>query len=64
VGFAQCHRNRNCPKRLCRQNCCRGSVANHYLETDLEKLKAAASVGYAQGRLSETLPRDRRDGMI
>jgi hypothetical protein len=26
-------------------------VANAYLETDLEKLKAAASVGYARGQL-------------
>ena len=32
-------------------------VANHYLETDLEKLKAAASMGYARGKL---LPRDRK----
>jgi hypothetical protein len=29
-------------------------VANHYLETDLEKLKAAASMGYARGK---ALPR-------
>jgi hypothetical protein len=39
-------------------------VANHYLETDLEKLKAAASMGYARGKLVEeakTLPRDRKD---
>jgi len=39
-------------------------VANHYLETDLEKLKAAASMGFAQGRLIEearVLPRDRKD---
>ena len=39
-------------------------VANHYLETDLEKLKAAASMGYARGKLIEeakTLPRDRKD---
>jgi hypothetical protein len=39
-------------------------VANHYLETDLEKLKAAASTGYARGKLVEetkTLPRDRKD---
>src|ERR1700733_7388215 len=33
-------------------------VANAYLETDLEKLKAAASMGYARGQL---LPRDRKD---
>jgi hypothetical protein len=26
-------------------------VANHFLETDLEKLKAAASTGYARGKL-------------
>jgi hypothetical protein len=39
-------------------------VANHYLETDLEKLKAAVSKGYARGRLFEenrTLPSDRKD---
>ena len=39
-------------------------VANHFLETDLEKLKAAVSMGYARGKLSEaakTLPRDRKD---
>jgi hypothetical protein len=39
-------------------------VANHFLETDLEKLKAAASMGYASGKLIEetkTLPRDRKD---
>jgi len=36
-------------------------VANHFLETDLEKLRAAASMGYARGRLIETLPRDRKD---
>ena len=37
-------------------------VANHYLETDLEKLKAAASMGYARVRLLEetkVLPHDR-----
>ena len=37
-------------------------VANQFLETDLEKLKAAASMGYARGKLFEetkTLPRDR-----
>jgi len=32
-------------------------VANAFLETDLEKLKAAVSMGYARG----TLPRDRKD---
>ena len=39
-------------------------VANHYLETDLEKLKVAASMGYARGKLNEeakSLPRDRKD---
>ena len=39
-------------------------VANHYLETDPEKLKAATSMGYARGKLfeeSKTLPRDRKD---
>jgi hypothetical protein len=39
-------------------------VANHFLETDLEKLKAAVSTGYARGKLFEaanTLPRDRKD---
>jgi hypothetical protein len=39
-------------------------VANHFLETDLEKLKAAVSTGYARGKLfevAETLPRDRKD---
>jgi hypothetical protein len=33
-------------------------VANQYLETDLEKLKAAASTGYGRGQLP---PRDRKD---
>lgn len=32
--------------------------ANYFLETDLEKLKSAVSMGYARGRLIETLPRD------
>jgi hypothetical protein len=36
-------------------------VANHFLETDLEKLKAAASTGYARGKLIEPVPRDRKD---
>jgi len=39
-------------------------VANQFLETDLEKLKAAVSMGYARGKLFEvarTLPRDRKD---
>ena len=34
-------------------------VANAFLETELEKLRAAASTGYARGQL---LPRDRMDG--
>ena len=39
-------------------------VTNHFLETDLEKLKAAVSMGYARGKLFEeakTVPRDRKD---
>ncbi len=32
-------------------------VANHFLEIDLEKLRAAVSTGYARG----TLPLDRKD---
>jgi len=39
-------------------------VANQFLETDLEKLKAAVSMGYARGKLLEaakTLPCDRKD---
>jgi hypothetical protein len=39
-------------------------VANAFLETDLEKLRAAVSMGYARGKLFEetkTLPRDRKD---
>jgi hypothetical protein len=28
-------------------------VANHFLETDLEKLRAAVSTGYARGKLFE-----------
>jgi hypothetical protein len=36
-------------------------VANAFLETDLEKLKAAVSIGYARGRLFEPVPRDRKD---
>ncbi len=34
-------------------------VGNQFLETDLEKLKAAVSMGYARGTLP--LPRDRKD---
>ena len=33
-------------------------VANHFLETELEKLHAAVSAGYARGKL---VPRDRKD---
>jgi hypothetical protein len=39
-------------------------VANPFLETELEKLRAAVSTGYAREKLSEpvkTLPRDRKD---
>jgi hypothetical protein len=39
-------------------------VANQFLETDLEKLKAAVSRGPARGKLFDavkTLPRDRKD---
>ncbi|MGO8913881.1 MAG: hypothetical protein ACLQDM_31805 [Bradyrhizobium sp.] len=39
-------------------------VANHYLETELEKLRAAVSTGYARGKVFEaakTLPRERKD---
>jgi hypothetical protein len=39
-------------------------VANQFLETDAERLRAAVSMGYARGRLSEaakTLPHDRKD---
>jgi len=39
-------------------------VANQFLETDLEKLRAAVSMGYARGKLFEaakTLPHDRKD---
>ena len=33
-------------------------VANHFLENELEKLRASVSPGYARGKL---LPRDRKD---
>ena len=33
-------------------------VANHFLEGELERLRAAISAGYARGKL---LPRDRKD---
>jgi hypothetical protein len=39
-------------------------IANQFLETDLEKLRAAVSLGYARGKLideAKTLPRDRKD---
>jgi hypothetical protein len=36
-------------------------VANHFLEIDLEKLKAAVSMGYARGKLFEEVPLDRKD---
>ena len=39
-------------------------VANTFLETDLEKLRAAVSMGYARRKLFEdakTLPSDRKD---
>jgi hypothetical protein len=39
-------------------------VANQFLESDLEKHKVAVSMGYARGKLFETvktLPHDRKD---
>jgi hypothetical protein len=36
-------------------------VANHFLDTGLEKLRAAASTGYARGKLFEPVPPDRKD---
>jgi hypothetical protein len=36
-------------------------IADQFLETDLEKLRAAVSTGYARGRLFEPVPRDRKD---
>jgi hypothetical protein len=39
-------------------------VANAYLETDLEKLKAAASTGYARGKLFESVRVTGRIGTI
>ena len=33
-------------------------VATHFLETELEKLRAEVSTGYARGKL---VPRDRKD---
>jgi hypothetical protein len=39
-------------------------VANHFLKTDLEKLQAAVSMGYARGKLFEVARRCRRIGRI
>jgi hypothetical protein len=36
-------------------------VANQFLETDLEKLKAAVSMGYAREKLFEEVPHDQKD---
>jgi hypothetical protein len=39
-------------------------IANQFLETDLEKLRASVSLGYARGKLLDemkALPRDRKD---
>jgi hypothetical protein len=36
-------------------------VANHFQETEIEKLRAAASTGYARGLLLEPAPRDQKD---
>ena len=33
-------------------------IANHFLETELEKLRAAVSTGYSRGKL---VPHDRKD---
>jgi hypothetical protein len=33
-------------------------VANHFLEAELEKLRAAVSLGYARGKLAEKLSCD------
>jgi hypothetical protein len=43
----------------------KGIVANQFLETDLEKLKAVVSMGYARGKLFEvakTLPTSAQQG--
>jgi hypothetical protein len=56
VRVSACRRAREAVKALI--------VANAFLETDLEKLRTAVSMGYARGKLSETaktLPRDRKD---
>ena len=49
----------------CRELSLRSLYKTHqFLETDLEKLKAAVSMGYARGKLfdeAKTLPRDRKD---
>jgi hypothetical protein len=51
-AFAACHGDaREAIKALI--------VANHFPETDLEKLRAAVSAGYL--RASKLLPRDRKD---
>jgi hypothetical protein len=39
-------------------------VANHFLETDLKKLRAAASMGYARGSCSTRCHAIGRIGMI
>jgi hypothetical protein len=54
------------PCRLIPRHGCAAAliVANHFLETELEKLRAAVSTGYARGKWFEaakTLPRDRKD---
>jgi hypothetical protein len=36
-------------------------VANHFLETEHEKLRASVSTGYARGRLVEQVPPERKD---
>ncbi len=36
-------------------------IANQFLETDLEKLRAAVSMSYTRGRTAKTLSRDRKD---
>lgn len=35
-------------------------VANGYLETEVQELRAAVSIGYARGKF-ELVPRDRKD---
>jgi hypothetical protein len=36
-------------------------VANGYLETEVKRLQAAVSSGYARGKYLEQVPRDRKD---